>query len=76
PPVLTDSLVCIVLGIWQGRYGGRLVYPLTILAAALAPFLLSSAQNYTPLLIAGLGVSPACDSFAVDVSYVSTFFPT
>ncbi|MGO7748651.1 hypothetical protein ACC677_38635, partial [Rhizobium ruizarguesonis] len=28
-PVLTGSLVLIVLGIWTGRYGGRLVYTLT-----------------------------------------------
>jgi MFS family permease len=58
-PVLTGSLVRIVLGIWTGRYGGRLVYTLTMLAAALATFLLSYAQTYTQMLIAGLGVGLA-----------------
>ncbi len=74
-PVLTGSLVRIVLGIWTGRYGGRLVYTLTMLAAALATFLLSYAQTYTEMLIAGLGVGLAGGSFAVGVAYVSPFFP-
>ncbi|MGZ2379859.1 MFS transporter [Rhizobium brockwellii] len=74
-PVFTGSLVRIVLGIWTGRYGGRLVYTLTMLAAALATFLLSYAQTYTQMLIAGLGVGLAGGSFAVGVAYVSPFFP-
>lgn len=74
-PVLTGSIVRIVLGIWTGRYGGRLVYTLTMLAAALATFLLSYATTYTEMLIAGLGVGLAGGSFAVGVAYVSPFFP-
>jgi NNP family nitrate/nitrite transporter-like MFS transporter len=74
-PVLTGSLVRIVLGIWTGRYGGRLVYTLTMLAAALATFLLSYAHTYAEMLIAGLGVGLAGGSFAVGIAYVSPFFP-
>ncbi|PDT15950.1 MFS transporter [Rhizobium sp. J15] len=73
-PVLTGSLVRIVLGIWTERYGGRLVYTLTMLAAAVATFLLSYAQTYPQMLIAGLGVGLAGGSFAVGVAYVSPFF--
>ncbi|MBX4972517.1 MFS transporter [Rhizobium lentis] len=75
-PVLTGSLVRIVLGIWTERYGGRLVYTLTMVAAALATFLLSYAQTYPQMLIAGLGVGLAGGSFAVGVAYVSPFFST
>lgn len=74
-PVLSGSLVRVVLGIWTGRYGGRLVYTLTMLAAALATFLLSYAHTYIQMLIAGLGVGLAGGSFAVGVAYVSPFFP-
>ncbi|MDQ0558820.1 NNP family nitrate/nitrite transporter-like MFS transporter [Rhizobium mesoamericanum] len=74
-PVLTGSLVRILLGIWTSRYGGRLVYTITMLAAAVATFLLSYAQTYTQMLIAGLGVGLAGGSFAVGVAYVSPFFP-
>jgi NNP family nitrate/nitrite transporter-like MFS transporter len=74
-PILTGSLIRIVLGVWTTRYGGRLVYTLTMLAAAAATFLLSYAMTYTEMLIAGLGVGLAGGSFAVGVAYVSPFFP-
>lgn len=74
-PILTGSVVRLVLGIWTGRYGGRLVYTLTMLGSALATFLLSYATTYTEMLIAGLGVGLAGGSFAVGVAYVSPFFP-
>jgi NNP family nitrate/nitrite transporter-like MFS transporter len=74
-PVLTGSLVRVVLGIWTTRYGGRLVYTLTMLAAALATFLLAFAKTYPEMLIAGLGVGLAGGSFAVGIAYVSSFFP-
>ena len=74
-PILTGSLIRILLGVWTTRYGGRLVYTLTMLAAAAATFLLSYATTYTEMLIAGLGVGLAGGSFAVGVAYVSPFFP-
>jgi nitrate/nitrite transporter NarK len=35
-PILTGSLIRIFLGIWTDQYGGRLVYTVTMLAAAVA----------------------------------------
>ena len=74
-PVLSGSLVRLVLGIWTDRFGGRLVYTATMLLAALATFLLSYAQTYSQMLLAGLGVGLAGGSFAVGVAYVSRFYP-
>ncbi|WP_411034243.1 MFS transporter [Shinella sp. BYT-45] len=74
-PILTGSLVRILLGVWTTRYGGRLVYTLTMLAAALATLLLSHAATFPQMLLAGLGVGLAGGSFAVGVAYVSPFFP-
>jgi NNP family nitrate/nitrite transporter-like MFS transporter len=74
-PVLTGSIARILLGIWTERYGGRLVYTLTMLAAAAATFLLSYATTYAEMLIAGLGIGLAGGSFAVGIAYVSPFFP-
>ncbi|RCS22968.1 NarK/NasA family nitrate transporter [Phyllobacterium salinisoli] len=74
-PILTGSVIRIVLGIWTSRYGGRLVYTLTMLAAAVATFLLSYATTYPQMLLAGLGVGLAGGSFAVGVAYVAPFFP-
>ena len=74
-PVLTGSLVRIVLGVWTARYGGRLIYTATMLAAAIATFLLAYAKTYPEVLIAALGVGIAGGSFAVGVTYVSRFYP-
>ncbi|MFG6081050.1 nitrate/nitrite transporter [Paracoccus litorisediminis] len=73
-PVLTGSLVRIVLGVLTDRLGGRVVYTLTMLAAALATFLLGWAQTYNQMLLAALGVGLAGGSFAVGVAYVSRFY--
>ncbi|OHV68566.1 MFS transporter [Mesorhizobium sp. LCM 4576] len=74
-PILTGSLVRTVLGVWTDRYGGRLVYTMTMLAAAVATFLLAFAHSYEQMLLAALGVGLAGGSFAVGVAYVSRFFP-
>jgi NNP family nitrate/nitrite transporter-like MFS transporter len=74
-PILTGSLIRIVLGVWTTRYGGRLVYTLLMLSAAVATFLLAYAHTYPQMLLAALGVGIAGGSFAVGVTYVSRFFP-
>jgi NNP family nitrate/nitrite transporter-like MFS transporter len=74
-PILTGSLVRILLGVWTPRFGGRLVYTLTMLAAAFSTLLLSHATTFPQMLLAGLGVGLAGGSFAVGVAYVSPFFP-
>src|SRR4029078_6770805 len=43
-PILTGSLARIVLGIWTDRYGGRLVFTLTMLAARMATVLVGFRQ--------------------------------
>ncbi|WP_221938997.1 MFS transporter [Mycobacterium sp. KBS0706] len=74
-PILTGSLIRVVLGIWADRYGGRAVFTGTMLAAAIATFLLSQASTYPEMLAAALGVGIAGGSFAVGVSYVSRWYP-
>ena len=51
-PILTGSLVRVVLGIWTDRYGGRVVFTATMLAAAVATFFLTYATTYTQVLVA------------------------
>ncbi|MBP1804880.1 MFS transporter [Rubellimicrobium aerolatum] len=75
-PVLSGSLVRLVLGIWTDRFGGRLVYTATMLLAAAATVMLSFATTYNQMLVAALGVGLAGGSFAVGVAYVSRFYPS
>lgn len=73
-PILTGSLVRMVLGVMTDRLGGRLVYTLTMLAAAVATFLLAWATTYPQMLLAATGIGVAGGSFAVGVAYVSRFY--
>ena len=74
-PILTGSLSRVFLGIWTDQYGGRVVYVLTMVAAAIATFLLSYATTFPWMLVAALGVGIAGGSFAVGIAYVSKWFP-
>ncbi len=75
-PILTGSLTRLALGVWTDAYGGRVVFTLTMLAAAVATFLLTFAHTYPQFLIAALGVGIAGGSFAVGVAYVSRWYPS
>jgi MFS transporter, NNP family, nitrate/nitrite transporter len=75
-PILTGSLIRLMLGIWTDQYGGRLVYTLVMLSAAVATWLLTYAYDYPTFLLAALGVGIAGGSFAVGIAYVSRWYPT
>src|SRR5215471_17100024 len=70
-PILTGSLIRLMLGIWTDQYGGRLVYTAVMLSAAVATWLLTFACDYPTFLLAALGVGIAGGSFAVGIAYVS-----
>lgn len=74
-PILTGSLIRLILGIWSDQYGGRVVYTLTMLSAAVMTLLLTNADSYPTFLLAALGVGIAGGSFSVGVAYVAKWFP-
>lgn len=75
-PILTGSLSRIFLGIWTDRFGGRLVFTVTMLMTSFATVLLAFAETYPQMIAAALGVGLAGGSFAVGVAYVSRFYPS
>ena len=74
-PILTGSLIRLMLGIWADQYGGRIVYTITMLSAAVMTALLTFAYDYPTFLLAALGVGIAGGSFSVGIAYVSKWFP-
>ncbi|NBC37221.1 MFS transporter [Novosphingobium sp. FSY-8] len=74
-PILTGSLVRLMLGVWADQYGGRIVFPLTMLASAGSTSLLVHADSYPLMLLAALGMGLAGGGFAVGVAYVSKWYP-
>src|SRR5262247_2062315 len=73
-PILTGSLIRLMLGVWTEQYGGRVVYVGVMIAAAIATFLLTYAYDYPTFLLAALGVGIAGGSFAVGIAYVSRWY--
>jgi NNP family nitrate/nitrite transporter-like MFS transporter len=73
-PILTGSLIRLMLGIWTDQYGGRIVYSIVMIAAAAATWMLSWAYSYETFLLAALGVGIAGGSFAVGIAYVSKWY--
>src|SRR6188474_1881626 len=74
-PILTGSLIRLLLGVWTDQHGGRIVYVIVMLAAAIATWLLTFATDYPTFLLAALGVGIAGGSFAVGIAYVSRWYP-
>lgn len=74
-PILTGSLIRLVVGIWAEQFGGRIVTGLVMLTAAVATFLLTFAYDYPTYLLAALGVGVAGGAFASGVVYVSHWYP-
>ncbi|MBN8913187.1 MAG: MFS transporter [Rhizobiales bacterium] len=74
-PILTGSLIRIILGIWTDQYGGRRIYTVVMLSAAVATWLLTYAKTFPQMLVAALGVGIAGGAFSVGVAYVSRWYP-
>src|SRR5437763_16686725 len=51
-PILTGSLIRLILGFWADQHGGRAVYVGVMIAAAIATFLLTFAYDYPTFLLA------------------------
>ena len=74
-PILTGSLIRLILGIWSDQYGGRVVFVLTMLSAAVMTGLMTYAYDYPTFLLAALGVGISGGSFSVGVAYVAKWYP-
>lgn len=74
-PVLSGSLVRVLLGIWTDRYGGRIV--MTVLMACTVPAIwaMAYATQYWHFLVIGLFVGLAGGAFSVGTPYVARWFP-
>ena len=73
-PVLTGSITRLPVGILTDKYGGRVVYSVLMLLAAVPMFLVSYANNFTQFMLAGLGFGLTGASFAVGIAYTSVWF--
>ncbi len=73
-PILTGSLIRLILGIWADQYGGRPVLVLVMVAASISTWMLIYADTYPMMLVTALGVGISGGSFAVGITYVSKWY--
>lgn len=74
-PVLTGSLARVPLGIWTDRFGGRIVFVVTMLVTIVPIWFVSYATQLWQFLVLGLFVGFAGASFSVGTPYVARWFP-
>jgi NNP family nitrate/nitrite transporter-like MFS transporter len=73
-PVLTGALSRLFLGVLSDRFGGRRVFALLMLLTSAAVYSVSVVSSFPLFLLAALGLGFSGGSFAIGVSYVSTWF--
>ncbi|HZP93083.1 MAG TPA: nitrate/nitrite transporter [Burkholderiales bacterium] len=73
-PILTGAVFRLPLGIWTDRFGGRVVFFLTLLGAAAPIYLISYAGEFWQFLTLGLVLGVVGATFSVGTPYVARFF--
>ncbi len=74
-PVLTGSVFRLPMGILTDRYGGKWVFTLLLLAAALPMFLLSFMDSFVGFVVMSFGFGLAGAGFAVGIANTSVWYP-
>ncbi|MEQ9054330.1 MAG: MFS transporter, partial [Roseovarius confluentis] len=72
--ILTGSVTRLLLGVWNEKYGGLLVFSAQMILTAWATWALTLADSYIMYLIAALGIGLAGGSFIIGVAYVSRWY--
>jgi MFS transporter, NNP family, nitrate/nitrite transporter len=73
-PILTGSLIRLILGIWADQYGGRPILLAVMLSSAACTWLLIYADSYPLMLLTALGVGISGGSFVVGIAYLSKWY--
>ena len=74
-PVLTGAIFRLPLGIATDLWGGRTVYAMLLVCAAIPMYLVSWCTSYWQFFFAGLGFGFTGTSFAIGIAYTSVWFP-
>lgn len=73
-PILTGSLIRLVLGVWADQYGGRPIFMAVMLSSAFFTWCLTYADTYNMMLLTSLGVGIAGGGFVVGIAYLSKWY--
>ena len=74
-PVLVGSIGRLPMGMLTDRFGGRIVISLLLIFGAIAPFMLSRAEEYNDFLLWAFFLGLAGSFFPAGVAFTSKWFP-
>lgn len=74
-PVLTGAVMRLPMGVLTDKFGGRWVYGLLLIGAAVPMYMVSWCNSFTDFFLAGLGFGMTGTSFAIGIAYTSVWFP-
>ncbi len=74
-PVLTGALFRLPMGILTDKFGGKPIFTINLLIAALGMVLMSRAESYSDFIIASLLFGTVGATFAVGIAFTSVWFP-
>lgn len=74
-PVLTGAIFRLPAGILTDRFGGRPVFTLLLLLAAIPMFLLSQVNSFMGFALCSFGFGLAGTSFAIGIAFTSVWYP-
>jgi len=74
-PVLTGSIMRLPIGMLTDRFGGKWVFGLLLLGAAVPTYLVSACDSFSAFLLASLGFGMTGTGFAVGIAFTSVWFP-
>jgi len=73
-PVLTGAIFRLPVGVLTDMYGGRKVFTMVMLIAAVPMYLVSMADSFWGFFFAGLGFGLTGSTFAAGIAYTSVWF--
>lgn len=74
-PVLTGAIFRLPAGILTDKFGGRPVFTILLLLAAIPMFLLSQANSFTGFALCSFGFGLTGTSFAIGIAFTSVWYP-
>lgn len=74
-PVLTGSIMRLPIGMLTDKFGGKWVFGLLLLGAAVPTYLVGSCNSTEEFFLASLGFGMTGTGFAVGIAFTSVWFP-
>lgn len=74
-PILSGAILRLPMGLLTDRYGGRIIFTLSLFLAAVPMFCVGYVESFQGFLLLSLGFGVCGATFAVGVAFISVWYP-